>query len=238
MSAINDDDARSLIGAYVLDAVNADERVAVEALIARDADAAAEARRLTVAVDSIVHVTVDDLVARDEPGPSAMVWNNIAAGMANSPQVIDELAQRRSKRTAPRWIAAVAAAGLLMVGGTLAWRASTRTSSISEQASAALQESTSSRGTLTNDVISARAVVTDDGDGYLLIDQLDTPPAGTTYQLWSLDGPQPMSLGVIGTKPKAVSFAAASQPRSLAISIEPEGGSAQPTNPIGALTLS
>jgi anti-sigma-K factor RskA len=239
-SPLSESDVRALIGAYVLDGVSDDERVAVQQLIGRDPSAATEAARLTSAVDAVVSVSIDGLIADDEPGPSASVWNNIVGGMASQPQVvpIDELSQRRRRSsTTVRWIAGAAAAIVLFAGGTLL--ATHRESwSVREAAENAIDDSSSAKGTLRNDVIAVKAVVTTEGNGFLLVDRIAAPPQGKTYQLWSLDGTQPVSLGIIGDQPTTVSFAAGSQPRSLAISIEPDGGSPQPTKPIGAMTLS
>lgn len=56
------DDVRSLLGAYALDAVDADERAAVEALVAADPEAARELASLVA-----VAATLGDAVAADPP---------------------------------------------------------------------------------------------------------------------------------------------------------------------------
>lgn len=76
----------------------------------------------------------------------------------------------------------------------------------------------------------ARLVLDDDGNAYLLADELERLDGEQTYQLWSLDGDTPVSLGVIGAEPTVV---AVPKPdgRTFALSVEARGGSAAPTLP-------
>src|SRR6188508_1917283 len=74
-----DDGARSLLGAYALDAVDPDERAAVERLIATDPTAAAELAQLTA-----VAATLGDAVAGDPP---AALRASVLAAITGVPQV-------------------------------------------------------------------------------------------------------------------------------------------------------
>jgi anti-sigma-K factor RskA len=80
----------------------------------------------------------------------------------------------------------------------------------------------------------ARVVANDDGD-VLVLEQLPRLSPKRAYQLWSVDGPEPVSLGLLGdghdeTVPVSLPAATA----KLAISEEPAVGSTMPTGPVVA----
>jgi anti-sigma-K factor RskA len=76
----------------------------------------------------------------------------------------------------------------------------------------------------------ARVVVTDTGTGYFLADELPTLEEGRTYQLWQLDGPQPISLGTVGNGTTPVtSVAVPAGTTTMAVSAEAAGGAVAPT---------
>jgi anti-sigma factor RsiW len=76
----------------------------------------------------------------------------------------------------------------------------------------------------------ARVVVTDTGTGYFLADDLPTLEEGRTYQLWQLDGAQPISLGTVGNGTTAVTSVAVPEgTTTMAVSAEAAGGAVAPT---------
>jgi anti-sigma-K factor RskA len=80
----------------------------------------------------------------------------------------------------------------------------------------------------------ARVVANDDGD-VLVLDRLPRLSAAREYQLWSVDGAQPVSLGILGDgHDEAVPLDLPASTAKLAISEEPVGGSRSPTGPIVA----
>ncbi|GEK21946.1 anti-sigma factor [Cellulomonas xylanilytica] len=78
-SSFSGDDVRSLLGAYALDAVDADERAAVEHLVATDPSAAAELAQLTA-----VAATLGDAVAGEPP---AALRASVLSAITGVPQV-------------------------------------------------------------------------------------------------------------------------------------------------------
>ncbi|OLV17554.1 anti-sigma factor domain-containing protein [Deinococcus marmoris] len=64
-----------------------------------------------------------------------------------------------------------------------------------------------------------------DGTAFLYL--AAAPPQGQVYQLWKIEGQTPVSLGVIDGQGKLVQDAP--NGLTLAVSVEPPGGSAQPT---------
>ncbi|HET6665159.1 MAG TPA: anti-sigma factor [Acidimicrobiales bacterium] len=76
----------------------------------------------------------------------------------------------------------------------------------------------------------ARVVVTDTGTGYFLADDLPTLEEGRTYQLWQLDGEQPISLGTVGNGTTPItSVAVPAGTTTMAVSAEVAGGAVSPT---------
>lgn len=76
----------------------------------------------------------------------------------------------------------------------------------------------------------ARVVVTDTGTGYFLADDLPTLEDGRTYQLWQLDGDQPISLGTVGDGTTPItSVAVPPGTTTMAVSAEVAGGAVSPT---------
>lgn len=106
---------------------------------------------------------------------------------------------------------------------------------VAEQARAAVDDPGSTVVALTSATgePAARVVVTDDSydDDFVLLDRLAPLEADRTYQLWRTDGGAPVSLGVLG--PGSDGAARVTLPEgvgSFAISDEPAGGSASPTD--------
>jgi anti-sigma-K factor RskA len=82
----------------------------------------------------------------------------------------------------------------------------------------------------------AKFVLLPDGRGYLVSSKLPTLPSNDTYQLWGFVNGVPISIGVMGDSPGQVAFTLASSPgpKSLAVTVEPAGGSLRPTGSIVA----
>lgn len=79
-------------------------------------------------------------------------------------------------------------------------------------------------------------VVTDEDGAYLVLQGLQTLPEGQAYQLWSLSGPQPVSLGMLGRDgTNTVAFRLPPTIDQLAISVEPTQGQVAPTTDFQAL---
>jgi anti-sigma-K factor RskA len=77
----------------------------------------------------------------------------------------------------------------------------------------------------------AEFVVVPGGRGYLVKSNLPTLSSKKTYQLWTVNGTRSISLGLLGQSPDQATFtsAGAGTPTTLAITVEPAGGSVYPT---------
>lgn len=146
-------------------------------------------------------------------------------------------AGRRGARRRRPWLTAVVAAAVafaVAVPSTIAWRESQRaaeaqartdrlTSLLAEPGAQVLAADVSTGGT-------AVAVVTDDA-ALVTATGLDAPGAGEVYQLWVMQEGVPVPDATTGTTDGVleISTDAYREGDALALTVEPEGGSAAPT---------
>lgn len=238
----------SLLGAYALDAVDADEAEAVERHL-RDCPrcrAEVEQHRETAAV--LAHAGAD--------APSG-VWDRIAADLdaRNAPApplardvLVTELrtpAHPSDTRTrGPLSLVAMAAAviAVLLVAG-LGYRvvdqdrrldqlaASVQDDGVRQAAMAALVDPAARRVALRSDDgrTVVQAVVRPDGEGYVVDDNLPALSPDRTYQLWAMVGDRPVSAGVLGHDPGVAAFRAPAGLAALAVTRESAGGAVSPS---------
>jgi anti-sigma factor RsiW len=217
-----------LLGAYALDAVDDDERDAVEVHLLTCPRCRAEIEE---------HREVASLLAH--PGSDAPVglWDRIAGSLDDAPPPL-ALVPRPVRRRwwMPATAVAVAAAVLVAVLGVelrdqnrridrlqaavAEPMATTFARALADPASHVVQLSGSAR---------LQAVVTSTGTGYLDASSLPRVASDRTYQLWGKVGDDLVSLGVLGNDPTIVSFGARSV-RQLAITDEAAGGVVRTTH--------
>lgn len=236
-------DADELLGAYVIGAIDDDERAAFEHHLETDPAARRESARLRAAFE--------ELVVAEAVTPPATLWNHIASALPPRDITValpaperalgtDELTQRRTARAARRGgpvriiaIASVAAAVVLIAGiamgrvssssggGDLATQLRSTATHVAGEAGARQVVLSGSGGT---------ARVTVDRDGLAIVDTaLPTLTDGRSYQLWATDSTAPVSLGLLGST-STVTAVHLGTARRLAITVEPGTGSTQPTS--------
>ncbi len=204
-----------LLGAYALDAVDADDRARVEAYLAVNPAARAE-------VDELRETA--GWLAQTASEPPAELWDRIAASLPAAPArpaapelpiskpgpsvtlaapaAVSSLDEARArKRIVPRWVTAVAgvAAALLVVlmGAQIVsqgnkvdklQRSISNPDALRRAAEAAKLAPGAQQVTLksTSGNAAASLVLLPSGAGYLEENNLPTLPAGETYQLWAV----------------------------------------------------
>lgn len=238
-------DIEELLGAYALDAVDAEEAQLVEAHLV-------DCPRCRAEVAAHREVAALLTTGATAPVPDGL-WDKIAADLGDTPPPVPievafghHQAKRSAARPRPvRVLAGLAAAAVLLVVALMAGVLVDQRAQIDglerEVAGASRQDSVvallEDPGT---QVVSlqgedggaeARAVVGADGDSLLLAAGLPDLPEGRTYQLWGLpDGEgSVVSLGVLGAAPDQSSFYVEGAVATLAITDEPGGGSTQPS---------
>ncbi len=237
MGELNHADAAEFLGAYALDALDDDERAAVEAHVRECGACQAEVAE---------HREVAAVLA----GPGWVrapegLWDRIAGSLEEAPPplqmpvapVVPLDASRR--RFHPFGVAAaaatVAAVALVGVMGVKIVDDGRRIDSLKEQAQSAelsrtAQAALADPGARRVDLRSpdapfaAQVVLLPDGTGYLLDSNLPELAADRTYQLWAVVGTNRISVGVLGPKPDVAAFKAPGQTSALAITSETAGG--------------
>jgi anti-sigma factor RsiW len=250
---LRSEEIEELLGAYALDAVDDDERAAVERHLVHDPRARAEVAD---------HRAVASLLASTGgPAPSG-VWDKIAAALDDEqPPALDlakvvPMAPRSASVPAPprahsrparwtRWATGVAAAAAVAVVAMLGSVVVNQRSEIDDlesanglvrQAEVAFADDTNTTVALVSEDGASRvdAVVQPDGTGYLDAGALVALPDDRTYQLWGVmptaDGDAVVSLGVLGNDPSVSAFQAPGV-KALVVTEEIRGGVVSSSQP-------
>lgn len=241
-------DIPELLGAYALDAVDPDERAAVEAHLTscpRCAQEVAEHRE-----------AIGLLAASGGDAPDG-VWERISQSIdggrpdvARLPRLLppDRRSRRRTATPARALaIAAAVAAGVLVGVQTMRvdhldhqvarLNAAAREAGGFQGAAAALVDPSARRLTLTSTAPGSRPlgemVVLPSGSAYLVGVNLPALASSSTYQLWSVIAGRAVSVGLLGNHPGTVAFSI--DPgvgnQVLLVTVEPAGGVVAPTTP-------
>ncbi|HVA44086.1 MAG TPA: anti-sigma factor [Acidimicrobiales bacterium] len=229
---------RDLVAVYALDALEESEVIQVEDHL-RDCPRCRDelaAYRETAAL----------LAYAGTPAPQG-IWEKISgeigdAGTHPAPKL--SLMIGGQKRPARTWaLRAAAAAAVVVLAGTGLKishqdnRINQLTSALADQsllrqATAVALDPAAKRLALTSPSgqTQATAAVLPDGTGYVVSEAMPALPAGRTYQLWSIVSGRAISAGLMGSHPGVTEFRLADQASTLAVTVEPAGGSARPTS--------
>lgn len=228
------DQLRVLVACYVIGAISADEASSVRAHILTCDDCLVEAESL-----SSVTASLDLMAATEEP----------PEGFAE--RVMARVADQRVSTTAPRGVGAGPFASLWgrVAGGALAacvallgfllWDAR---SDLARQQEAVAALAGTEEGMVLRGEGAARMVPTA-GGAIFAAAELAAVPEGKTYQLWLMRGDcgrilspacERVSFGTFGVTDgvAVLETSSAAGFERAAVTVEPEGGSSQPTGPI------
>jgi hypothetical protein len=229
---------QELLGAFALDAVDADEAEAIEAHLVTCPRCSAEVRE---------HREVASLLAYSGSSAPAGMWERLAPMLDEAPPAsaapVLGLGNRVAAREAGRrprrrvgLVSAVAAAALFAGVGTMGGvqlqsalnsppSAEPSDPDLRRAAEAALADGARIAHLETPDkVLLADAVVSEDGTGYLLNKSAKPLPSTQTYQLWAVAGGQKLSVGVLGNQVDVVTFRAPKATDALALTVEQAPG--------------
>jgi anti-sigma factor RsiW len=231
------DELSELLGAYALDAVDRDERDAVEAHLSTCPRCRAEVQD---------HREVAALLAHAGADAPEGLWDRIAENLDAPPPAlalapVRPPAPRPIRQTRPwaRYATAALAAAAVLVIGVLGLQVRRLDERVEEQSAAMVQEglrqefvaARSAENSRRTQLVSADGatavdvVVADDGRGFIDAAGLPELEEGRTYQLWGDTGRELISLGVLGREPgEIVPFAATGRLVGLAITDEAEPG--------------
>jgi anti-sigma factor RsiW len=182
-----------LTAGYALDALDPEERRAYE-------DHLEDCERCQEELGSFWETTDALAVAASGPVPADGLRERVLAAARAEPQNVVPLESRR-RRTAPALsaVAAVAAVVALAVG---LWATQlrgdlddTRLALERERAVAEVLSDPNSR-TVALEAGTGRLVVSPDGKGVLVLDELDRAPDGKTYEAWIVESGTPVPAGI------------------------------------------
>ena len=226
-------DAAELLGAYALDAVDADERDAIERHLH-------ECPRCRAEVAD--HRTVASFLGSAGGRAPDGLWDRIAGSLEEpAPELrlapVIPINERRSVSLRVGAAVAAVAAGVIAVLGAQVIHLNDEVDHLAAPervdtalltaATHALADPQAQRISLrsSDGHLSAEAALLQDGTGFLVADDLPVLPADRTYQLWALAGGQKISAGVLGARPRVVAFRYASAGLSgFAVTAERSGG--------------
>lgn len=218
-------DMDGLLGAYALDALDDDERRAVEDYLASSPRARQEVQE---------HREVATMLAWSGMDAPDGLWDKISGsleGRAEAPAEnlgkvlsLREPKRRRMARTVGSWVVASAAAAAIAVVAVNVTRDDPPSDIRASAAEMFADPSLRHAQLANNDSLKVLAVVDQDGNGFLRAEVLPNLGTERTYQLWGQVGEQLISLGLIGPDPDLITFTAREDVTLLAITDEVKGG--------------
>jgi anti-sigma-K factor RskA len=221
-------DLHSFTAPYALDALDELERARFEAHLESCADCRAEVAGFVATTGRIGESL------RQAPPP--LVRERLMTEIADTPQ------QRRTRIETPgrlrRAIPRVAVAAAVLVGGfgiggyVVEHQRAEDLSGTNVAISSVLGAPDADTSTKVFDGGGTMRMVSSvsNDSAVVVVHDLDAPPADRVYQLWMIDDAGPHSQGTFTTSDTMIMHGLASADR-IAVTIEPAGGSTQPTTP-------
>jgi anti-sigma-K factor RskA len=246
----NRDDAHLLSGAYALDAVTAEEALLVEAAMRESEDLHGEVVGLSdtaVALGMALPAQTPPPALRARLLDAIETTPQLAAEPETDPDadrapttmpVGDHVVRRRRRRLRPMaWLAVGAAAVVLFGGGFFVQRTLLEPQSRYTAIVAAADVQNESHRVAGGGIATVSWSKSEHGTAVVLSGV--SAPSGKVLQLWTMRGGTITSAGLYENGEKYALLAGTpSAGEFLAVSVEPEGGSAQPTTtPIVAVKL-
>lgn len=235
MSDLTHQDLSALVSAYALGAADPDDAASVEAHLLE----CEECRRELAASSEVVSMLALALPAVDPPAHlrSSILMaagadrelNAVQAGKATVPnRARVGLVARIFRLLTPARALAVAATACAVVAIGVAVQE--HRGSSPNAVEAALQAPGARVRELSAPGSSAVRVITAPGQRAVFVGDMPTAPSGHTFQLWAIPATgKPVSLGLIGDGSVARTIRTVIGTKTYAITVEPSGGSTQPT---------
>jgi anti-sigma-K factor RskA len=233
----------TLAGAYALDALTEIERASFARHIAGCEACAVEVAELSETAARLASASLES--------PPSRLRDAVLAEVAQTRQVTASRPERTGHadvRRWRRWTAAAVAAGVVALGGIgTVWAVQEQRVGDARRQTAALQAERAQVAAVlaAGDVEVGTATATGGGrvivahsprlnDGVVLLEGLAAPPPGMAYQLWLIDDDGPTSAGVLaeGQNSGAAVLESIGGAETLGVTLEPAGGSPQPTGDV------
>jgi anti-sigma-K factor RskA len=250
---VNCEQAEELLGAYAADALSNDEAAQFRAHLATCADHTARAREMRATTGTLAE-TVDPIA------PPPRLRDRVLSAVAAQPQVAADAV--RAPRRVPaqprpavggrviRWpfqrltpMQAWGAVAAAVIAGLLAWNIVLQTDGQSDAERYAIANADAVAPLLAgDDAIGSVLYFEDEKKAAVIADDVPAIEASQTYQMWAIADGTPSSVGLIdpddsGRADALVDFDA-TRADTFAVTVEPAGGSDQPTSdPIFVATI-
>lgn len=254
---MNHEEIKELLGAFALDAVEPEESFLIESHIEHCLSCAIEvadykevAAKLgsttsnsSTAVWDAIERSLDFDISTDDVDsvlkvPALKFLTSNESGTSSSHPPRSSLRWRRTSAA----IGTIAAAVIVVLGFEVSHlsgqltilKGDVGTPSIAAVADAALSNSSARVLTLKSNqgVLLAEVAILPNGQSYFLGKSLSAVTGSKTYQLWGISSGRVVSLGILGSNPKVISFVVQGNVSQLMLNIEPEGGVTLPTSPV------
>ncbi|MBO1330802.1 anti-sigma factor domain-containing protein [Streptomyces sp. VRA16 Mangrove soil] len=242
-------DLHMLTGAYALDALEDEERQAFEAHLTRCAACEQEVRELSAAAARL------GLAATLSP-PAHLknqVMGRITEVRQEPPHAPVSVVYRQAPRgRALRWALAACVAGMAVLGGTTVWQHHQADEARRQAWATQVQSERIAEVLSAPDAKVASAAVTGGAHGSVVVSRsrdkavfiasgMAEPPKGKVYELWFADGDHMRPAGLMDPSraDQSVLLAGAvGEASGMGVTLEPAGGSKQPTTqPLALLDL-
>ncbi|MET7826099.1 anti-sigma factor [Streptomyces sp. NPDC005386] len=244
-------DLHTLTGAYALHALADDERELFERHAEDCESCALEVRELTAAAARL------GMAVTETPAPAfkETVMRRITTVRQEAPRTVPVAAPRRPAgrgRRPARWALAACLAAAAGLGGTAVWQHD-RAEDARQQARQAERRTNDVAAVIAApDAKSRTATLADGARGTVVVSQsrdqavfvaagMAKPPTGKVYQLWFNDGGTMRSAGLMDparTTEAVLMKGSVDDASGMGITVEPAGGSAEPTSdPVALLNF-
>ncbi len=162
-------------------------------------------------------------------------------GPAEAPSVVRSIGSARSRRRIGPWIAAAAAAVVVVVGAVVVLSGDGDDPGVADEIAAVIDADDAVARSLSGDIGAIEVVFSAERDALVLTgDGIEPLPEGSTYQAWLVADGAPASVGTFAPDAEGTIALRADgvDPTGavVAVTVEPAGGSEQPTMPIVAQT--
>ena len=231
-------DLHQLIAPYALDALEADDRSRFEAHLAQ-----CEQCRVELVGFMSTAARLGEAEAVTPPAELRERLVTMAGSTSQEHPVVTALSQRsRVRRVAPRLVlAAAVAAAVVGIGGFVAEHE--RADDLSAERSRVAAVMTAEDGEMTVDAAKSggnvRVIASKSHNAAIVLgESLPTLDDDQTYQVWHMEDGKPTSVGLLGSGPGMLYVESIKGAEAYAVSVEPAGGSPQPTSePIAATPI-
>lgn len=228
-------DLHGLLAPYALDALDADERSGFEAHLDQCETCQAELPGLVE--------TLGRVGESESATPPPALRTSVLAAVSTMPQqrpVVSLDSRRRLRRSLPQLVAAAAVVAALAGGGFAAIEHDNVSDMRADQARVtavigAADATTASGAVSTGGTL---RVISSKSEGAAVVSgsSLDQLPSDRVYQLWTMHHGIPKAAGMLGTSGGMVYVPKLGDAVAVAVTVEPKGGSKEPTTEPVAVT--